>query len=165
MTETSPDSTTSSDGTAGPKPSAISLSGPGGVLAAISWLILIGVMYGGYALLGLLTGAEIDDHHEQFFRAGHGHAGVLMMLAIIYALCLSRTGWSSSRQVWSWLIFLFGGLVLSGSFFLHMGIGEAGQGTVATSVMAPVGALIVAAGVIILAVGLIRPQVGNSSRG
>lgn len=157
MTDTSPDSTRTA--------SAITLSGPSSVLAAISWLILIGVMYGGYALLGLLTGAEIDGHHEMFFRAGHGHAGVLMILAIIYALCLPRTGWSSSRQVWSWLIFLIGGLVLSGSFFLQMAIGEAGQGTVATSVMAPAGALIVAAGVVLLAIGLFRPQVGTRSRG
>ena len=65
---------------------------PQNVLAAISWALLVTVMLGGYALLRLLTtGDNLTDHEEQFFRAGHGHAGVLAAVGILYSSYLGRT--------------------------------------------------------------------------
>lgn len=129
---------------------------PSHLLAALSWVILLTVMFGGYALLGLLSRGELDPHHEQFFRAGHGHAGVLMAVAIIYANSLPRTGLGYTHQVIAWFAFLAGTLLLSGSFFLHMVIGTAGTGSLATNVMAPVGALVIAAAILVLAWRLFR---------
>src|SRR3712207_9209712 len=52
---------------------------PTRVLPAVSVLSLIGVEYGGWALLGFLTGrGQLGEFREQFFRAGHAHAGVLL---------------------------------------------------------------------------------------
>ena len=49
---------------------------PTTVLPIISLLSLVSVEYGGWALLGFLTGrGQIGEFREQFFRAGHAHAG------------------------------------------------------------------------------------------
>ena len=54
---------------------------PTRVLPAVSVVSLIGVEYGGWALLGFLTGrGQLGQFREQFFRAGHAHAGVLSVL-------------------------------------------------------------------------------------
>ena len=45
---------------------------PTRVLPAVSVLSLISVEYGGWALLGFLTGrGQLGQFREQFFRAGH----------------------------------------------------------------------------------------------
>ena len=68
---------------------------PTRVLPAVSVVSLIGVEYGGWALLGFLTGrGQLGQFREQFFRAGHAHAGVLSVLSLVYFLHLDRTGYS-----------------------------------------------------------------------
>jgi hypothetical protein len=63
---------------------------PTRVLPAVSVLSLIGVEYGGWALLGFLTGrGQLGQFREQFFRAGHAHAGVLLVLSLAYFLHLA----------------------------------------------------------------------------
>ncbi len=60
---------------------------PTRVLPAVSVLSLIRVEYGGWALLGFLTGrGQLGQFREQFFRAGHAHAGVLLVLSLVYFL-------------------------------------------------------------------------------
>jgi hypothetical protein len=50
---------------------------PTTLLPVISLLLLVSVEYGGWSLLGLLTGrGQLGEFHEQFFRAGHAHTGV-----------------------------------------------------------------------------------------
>jgi hypothetical protein len=68
---------------------------PTRVLPAVSVLSLISVEYGGWALLGFLTGrGQLGQFREQFFRAGHAHAGVLLVLSLVYFVHLDRTGYS-----------------------------------------------------------------------
>jgi hypothetical protein len=82
---------------------------PTRVLPAVSVLSLIGVEYGGWALLGFLTGrGQLGQFREQFFRAGHAHAGVLLIFSLVYYLYLDRTGYSD-RVKW-----LAGGLLQAG---------------------------------------------------
>ena len=60
---------------------------------------LVTVEYGGWALLGFLTGrGALGGFREQFFRAGHAHAGVLLVLSLAYFVCLSRAGYSTGMQ-------------------------------------------------------------------
>jgi hypothetical protein len=74
---------------------------PTRVLPAFSVLSLIGVEYGGWALLGFLSGrGQLGQFREQFFRAGHAHAGVLLILSLVYYLHLDRTGYSDAVK-WS----------------------------------------------------------------
>ena len=62
-------------------------------------LSLVTVEYGGWALLGFLTGhGTLGPFREQFFRAGHAHAGVLLVLSLAYFVYLGRAGYSTGVQ-------------------------------------------------------------------
>ena len=57
---------------------------PTTLLPVISLLLLVSVEYGGWSLLGLLTGrGQLGEFREQFFRAGHAHAGVWVVLSLV----------------------------------------------------------------------------------
>ena len=72
-------------------------------------LSLVTVEYGGWALLGFLTGrGALGAFRERFFAAGHAHAGVLLVLSLAYFLYLGRAGYSAGVQ---WLA---GALLLAG---------------------------------------------------
>ena len=71
-------------------------------LPIVSVLSLVTVEFGGWALLGFLTGRgslgdepAVADHRLRFFRAGHAHAGVLIVLSLVYYLYLVRADFSN----------------------------------------------------------------------
>src|SRR5207237_2783 len=79
------------------------LAGPGmeptRLFPVIVLLSLVTVEYGGWALLGFLTGrGALGDFRERFFAAGHAHAGVLLVLSLAYFVYLGRAGYSASVQ-------------------------------------------------------------------
>jgi hypothetical protein len=53
------------------------------LFSILAWIALPTVMYGGYALLGLLTRDRLSPFQQTYFRAGHAHAGVLLLLALL----------------------------------------------------------------------------------
>ncbi len=131
---------------------------PQNLLAAISWTLLVTVMFGGYALLRMLTmGDALTDHEEQFFRAGHGHAGVLAAVGILYGSYLGRTRLAARRQIAAWAFYLAGVLTMSGGFFVHMVMGEPGEGSWGTT-MTGIGGVVLAAAVVYLALHLYRAR-------
>ena len=129
---------------------------PTRVLPAVSVLSLIGVEYGGWALLGFLTGrGQLGEFREQFFRAGHAHAGVLLILSLVYYLHLDRTGYSDGVKWLAGSLLLAGIMAQSGGFFIHLGLGKPNRSSLGT-VVTRLGAVLIAAALIILAVGLLR---------
>jgi len=117
---------------------------------------LIGVEYGGWALLGFLTGrGQLGQFREQFFRAGHAHAGVLSVLSLVYFLHLDRTGYSDGVKWLAGSLLLAGIMAQSGGFFIHLGLGRPNRSSLGT-VVTRLGAVLIAAALIILAVGLLR---------
>jgi hypothetical protein len=57
---------------------------PTTILPVISLLLLVSVEYSGWSLLGFLTGrGQLGQFREQFFRAGHAHAGVWVVLSLV----------------------------------------------------------------------------------
>jgi hypothetical protein len=129
---------------------------PTRVLPAVSVLSLISVEYGGWALLGYLTGrGQLGPFQEKFFRAGHAHAGVLLVLSLVYYLYLDRTGYSDRVKWIAGGLLQAGILAQSGGFFVHVGMGQPNRGSLGTAVTR-VGALLIAAALAILAVGLFR---------
>jgi hypothetical protein len=117
---------------------------------------LVTVEYGGWALLGFLTGrGALGGFREQFFRAGHAHAGVLLVLSLVYFVYLGRAGFSSGVQWTAGALLLAGVLAQSGGFFVHLGLGQQGRGSPGT-LLTRAGALLIAAALVIVAVGLIR---------
>ena len=118
-------------------------------------LSLVSVEYGGWALLGFIAGREnIGEFRERFFRAGHAHAGVLLVLSLVYFLYLDRTGYSTGVQWLAGLLLLAGILAQSGGFFIHLGLGQPNQRSLGT-VVTRSGALLLAAALLILVAGLL----------
>ena len=129
---------------------------PTRVLPAVSVLSLISVEYDGWALLGFLTGrGQLGHFREQFFRAGHAHAGVLLVLSLAYFLHLDRTGYSDGVKWLAGSFLLAGIMAQSGGFFIHFGLGKANRSSVGT-VVTRLGAVLIAVALIILAVGLLK---------
>jgi hypothetical protein len=129
---------------------------PTRLLPIIALLSLVTVEYGGWALLGFLTGqGSLGAFREQFFRAGHAHAGVLLVLSLVYFLYLDRAGYSTGMQWLAGLVLLAGIPAQSGGFFVHLAVGQEGRRSSGT-VMTRTGALLIATALIILVVGLIQ---------
>ena len=128
---------------------------PTTLLPVISLLLLVSVEYGGWSLLGFLTGrGQLGEFREQFFRAGHAHAGVLLVLSLVYFLYLDRTGYSTGVQWIVGLLLLLGIMAQSGGFFLHLALGQKNRSSLGT-VVTRTGALLLAAALIVLAIGLL----------
>ena len=128
---------------------------PTTLLPVIALLLLLSVEYGGWSLLGFLTGrGQLGEFREQFFRAGHAHAGVLLVLSLVYFLYLDRTGYSTAVQWLAGLLLLLGIMAQSGGFFLHLGLGQKNRSSLGT-IVTRTGALLLAAALIVLAIGLL----------
>ena len=105
------------------------------VFFIIAWVQLPTVMYGGYALLGLLTrGQPMTDFQRTYFRAGHAHAGVLLLLSLLYYIFLSQTDLSMAAKVVASITVIAGALLQSGGLFVHMARGEPGQRSIGKAI-------------------------------
>jgi hypothetical protein len=128
---------------------------PTNVLPIIALLSLVSVEYGGWTLLGFLTGrGQLGEFREKFFRAGHAHAGVLLVLSLVYFLYLDRTGYSSGVRWLAGLLLLVGIIAQSGGFFIHLALGEPGRSSLGT-VVTRSGALLLAVALVMLVIGLV----------
>jgi hypothetical protein len=95
---------------------------PTNILPIVAVLSLVTVEYGGWALLSFITGREgLADWQTRFFRAGHAHAGVLLVLTLVYLLYLPRADFSNRFEWIAGGVLLAGVLAQSGGFFLHLG--------------------------------------------
>lgn len=124
------------------------------VFTAVVLIALPTVMFGGYSLLRLLAQGGLSAFQQTYFRAGHAHAGVLLVFALAYLAFLSRTDFSSG---WRWLVgalLTVGILAQSGGMFLHMGIGEPRKWSAGNS-LTTVGGVVLAACSLFLAYGVI----------
>ena len=130
---------------------------PTELLPIVSVISIVSVAYGGWALLTFVAGPRerLEGFQEQFFRAGHAHAGVLLILSLVYFIYLDRADLSETAQWIGGIVLLTGIMCQSGGFFLHMGKGEPGRPSIGTR-LTRAGALLIAAALILLAVGLIK---------
>lgn len=126
------------------------------------------VEYGGWALLTFISGREgLADSQKGFFRAGHAHGGVLLVLSLVYLLYLPGAAFSDALEWVAGSGLLARVLAQAGGFFLHLGVGEQGQPSAGTK-LTRAGAAMIAAALVTLAIGLIqtasRPQPGLARR-
>ncbi len=93
---------------------------PTRVFAIFSLIALPTVMYGGYALLRLLTGGEeLSEFRRTYFRAGHAHAGVLVILGLVVRLLLvdvALPGWLAPLPD----LVLYAAVLMPAGFFLSV---------------------------------------------
>lgn len=87
-------------------------------------VILPTVIFGGFALYRMVAnGRQLSEHEEQWFRAGHGHAGVLLTLVLVSLVLLGQTDYGDA-MLWTVSILLTVGVAMvSGGFFVHMSRG------------------------------------------
>jgi hypothetical protein len=128
----------------------------------LSGIILITVptiQYGGYFLLTSLVnrGSGYMDNplRQNFFRAGHAHAGVIVILSLVCQMLVDAAV-LPSPLIWIVRIGVpLSAILISAGFFFSMLPPTATQPSGAIS-MIYVGAVILAVSVLTLAVGLIR---------
>jgi hypothetical protein len=68
------------------------------IISAILLLILITVMFGGFSFLWLLRD-RLQGDQVWNFRAGHAHAGVLVILTLVVVDIADRAG-ASGQRLW-----------------------------------------------------------------
>jgi heme/copper-type cytochrome/quinol oxidase subunit 4 len=129
--------------------------GPHQLFTAIVLISLPTVMYGGYALLGLLSKGNLNEFKRTYFRAGHAHAGVLLVMTLATLAVLDGTEFGDGVRWVVCLLLALGVIAQSGGMFLHMATGKPGAWsrantlTTAGAVAPLVGLLTTAYGVII----------------
>ena len=63
----------------------------------LAWISLPTVMFGGYSLLHLINrGSVLTPFQAKWFRAGHAHAGVLLLLSLLFYTCMDQTALAAS---------------------------------------------------------------------
>jgi hypothetical protein len=133
---------------------------PTRLFSIIAWILLPTVMFGGYSLLTLLVAGDVlTPAQVTFFRAGHGHAGVLILAALLFHTYLDKTLLSEGLKWVACAAFLLGVLAVSGGFFLHMALSPEG-GASAGTLVTTAGAVILALDIFLLAYGLIAQPRG-----
>ncbi len=126
------------------------------LMSGIILLTVPTIQYGGYFLLQLLSGMhrnlELTEFQRSMFRAGHAHAGVLVLLALIAQLLIDHAAISEPLKWIARIGFPLAAILISGGFFGA----AAGKGiTQPTSLIS-----ILYVGVIVLVVALITTGVG-----
>jgi hypothetical protein len=112
------------------------------------------VMFGGFSLLRLLAVERLTEFQSAYFRAGHAHAGVLLVMSLAALLVADRFE-LGAPQLWAvGVLLIVGVLAQSGGMFVHMAVGRTGSwswGNTLTSL----GGVALAAALVTLAVCVI----------
>ena len=132
------------------------------VTAGILFILLPAVVYGGTSILALLIGDPAyaqNELRQDLWRAGHAHAGVLLVLSLVtlrYVDEANLPGWLRSFARHS---IPAAAILLPAAFFLSVLSPDATEPN-AMIYLAFVGAVLLASGVLVLGIGLIRKS-GN----
>ncbi|NNC12940.1 hypothetical protein HII28_13775 [Planctomonas sp. JC2975] len=90
------------------------------ITVGVVLLTVIGIAYGGTFMLRVVSGKQgANDLQKSFFRAGHAHAGVLVILGLVTLLVMSAAG----AGVWGQVIgiaVLCCALLIPGGFFFSV---------------------------------------------
>jgi hypothetical protein len=131
-------------------------------LAGLLLVILPTVMIGGVSILTLLIADPIyleNPLRQDLWRAGHAHAGVFLVLSLVALRYVDDAALGARLK---WLVRLSipsAAILIPAAFFLSVLQPDATEpnGFIA---LAYVGAVVLAAGVIVLGVGLLRRRPG-----
>jgi hypothetical protein len=115
------------------------------------------IMYGGYFLLTILSGRQklaLTDFQKSMFRAGHAHAGVLVILALVAEILFDFVHVYPVLEKIGRIGFPLAAILISGGFFA----GAAGKDIVKPTrgiTILYTGIAILTISLIILGIGLI----------
>ncbi|ASO18963.1 hypothetical protein FHR81_001229 [Actinoalloteichus hoggarensis] len=128
------------------------------IIAGLVLLTVVGIAVGGWFMTRIVTGrVAMTDFQKSFARAGHGHAGVLVILSLVgllYADTMTGVlGWSARLGL------PLAAALMSGGFFAA----SAGSGRTSPNkavVLLWAGALCLVVGVVSLGIGLLTGSGG-----
>jgi len=128
------------------------------LLAGILLIVLPTVMVGGVSILSLLIGDPTyieNPLRQDLWRAGHAHAGVWLILALV---ALRYVDEASLSDVMKWLVrgsIPIAAILVPAAFFLSV-LSPDATAPNALIYLAYLGAVVLAAGVLVLGIGLVR---------
>jgi predicted Abi (CAAX) family protease len=129
------------------------------LMAGIILITVPTIQYGGYFLLTQLmnksSGYMDNPLRQNFFRAGHAHAGVIVILALV---CQVLADSAALPDAITWLVRIgvpLAAILIPLGFFFSMMSPQATQPNGAVSFIYA-GAVILAASVLTLGIGLVR---------
>jgi hypothetical protein len=124
------------------------------ITAGIVLLTVVAVAYGGTFMLRVVTGKEsTNDLQRSFFRAGHAHAGVLIILGLVVLLLTQAAHVATLPRELS-LGVLFAAILMPAGFFLSV-IGKNPTKPNGLIALLWIGAASLAVGLISAGIGLI----------
>lgn len=124
-------------------------------VAGVLLLSVVAIEWGGTFMLRVVRGgAPVTDFQRSFARAGHAHAGVLVILALVCVLYAEAAGLDGP---WGWLarsgVAVAAIMMPAGFFFSSMGRGREQPNRLVWLLYA--GAALLAGGVVTLGIGLL----------
>lgn len=129
------------------------------LMCGIILIVVPTIQYGGYFLLQILSGKHekigLNSFQKSMFRAGHAHAGVIVIISLIAQILVDYAGLSEELE---WIVrigFPLSAVLISGGFF---------GGAAGKSVTKPtkliwllyIGAVLLLISLLILGIGLIH---------
>ena len=127
-------------------------------LAGILLVVLPTVMFGGVSILSLLIGDSTymkNPLRQDLWRAGHAHAGVWLILALV---ALRYVDEANLSNVMKWLVrgsIPIAAILVPAAFFLSV-LSPDAKAPNGLIYFAYAGAIVLALGVFVLGVGLVR---------
>ena len=131
------------------------------IMVGLAFISLPTIAFGGHFLLSILkraAGTEgITETQRDYFRAGHAHAGVLVLLGIVGQLFLDESKLDGAI-VWALRIGLIAApLLISGGFF--GGAPRTADGSTTPLIrLVPIGAVVLGLSTLGVGVGLLLPE-------
>lgn len=126
---------------------------PTKLFTVIALVSLPTVMFGGYSLLRLTAARKLTPFQHAYFRAGHAHAGVLLVMTLATLTLLAGTELSDGVRWVVCLLLLFGVLAQSGGMFVHAFTAQDGQWSRGNALSVG-GAVLLAVALLIVAYGV-----------
>jgi hypothetical protein len=124
----------------------------------LGWIALPTVMYGGYSLLQLINrGDALTPFQVTWFRAGHAHAGVLLLMSLLFFIFVDKTAFSPAIKHAVCATLVVGILAQSGGFFIHMIVGQPNHASIGNTVTVT-GAILLTCAIAVLIYGLITAR-------
>jgi len=130
------------------------------MLAGILFVVLPTVIYGGVSLLSFILGDPAymaNKLRQDLWRAGHAHAGVMLILSLVILRYVDEARLSDG---WKWIVRSaapLAAIFLPVAFFLSVLTPEATEPN-GFIYLAYVGAAVLALGLLVLGIGLLRRQ-------
>lgn len=133
----------------------LALSDPSRIIAGVIFITVPTIEFGGYYLTRVVRGkVPLTDFQKSFARAGHAHAGVLVILGLVGLLVVDAAGMSG---FWAWVGRLgipIAAILMPAGFFASSSGKDVTQPNRAIIVLW-LGALSLAVGALTLGIGLL----------